>query len=192
MDIQKLKYFKNSTKPVVTSTPQQEQKTSSPILNNFSGGFKDTINSNINGFSQKLNPDLINKLKNAENLDSTGLGSSNLTPKDLSSPEIITPTGPWGVINQTSPELKIKNFDQGGNISTNNSQSQSDAKLINDAFTIATNLKKQGLISEVAGEQVFAQAFQQTPEAAKIFEEAAQKQDIQTIVQLFTKLGIVK
>ena len=50
---------------------------------------------------------------------------------------------------------------------------------------MANELRKQGAISEVAGEQVIAQAFQQTP-------KAAQKQDVQTIVQLFTKLGIVK
>lgn len=210
MDIQKLKYFKNSVKPVVTSTPQQEQKTSSPILNNFSGGFKDTIHSNINGFSQKLDPNLINELKNVENLDSTGLGSS----------EITTPTGPWGMINQVNPQLKIKNFEQGG-VTTNNSlnvmakqqfnkinpnlsnmtptfqgggniDSQNLGQLAKAAFQMANELKKQGAISEVAGEQVIAQAFQQTPEAAKMFVEAAQKQDVQTIVQLFTKLGIVK
>lgn len=65
-------------------------------------------------------------------------------------------------------------------------------KLAKAAFQMANELKKQGAITEVAGEQVIAQAFQQTPEAAKMFVEAAQKQDAETILQLFTKLGIVK
>lgn len=65
-------------------------------------------------------------------------------------------------------------------------------KLTKAALQIANQFKKQGAIKEVAGEQVIAQAFQQTPEAAKMFVEAAQKQDAETILQLFTKLGIVK
>lgn len=80
----------------------------------------------------------------------------------------------------------LKYYDKGGQVSNQLGQ------LAKAAFQMANELKKQGAILEVAGEQVIAQAFQQTPEAAKMFVEAAQKQDVQTIVQLFTKLGIVK
>lgn len=73
---------------------------------------------------------------------------------------------------------KARKYQIGGSVNTNQSEQISDAKLINIAFNVATDLKKQGLISEVAGEQVFAQAFQQTPEAAKIFEEAAKRQKV--------------
>lgn len=219
MDTQKLKYFKNSVKPVVTSTPQQEQKTSNPTLNNFSGGSKDTINSNIRGFSQGLDPDLINNLKNAARLDSTDLDSTNLNPKDLGFSEITTPTGPWGMINQVNPKLKIKNFEQGG-VTTNNSLNvmakqqfnkinpnlsnmtpnfqnggelgQNLKSLVDVAVQIASDFKKQGVITEIAGEQVIAQAFQNTPGADQIFTDAIKKQDMETVIKLFTKLGIVK
>lgn len=202
-------------------------------INNYAQG--GNVDQAIGGFSQKLDPDLINKLKSAANLDSTNLDSTNINPKNLGSPEITTPTGPQGIlqeripkpirqINQTNPKLNIKNsninsFEQGG-VTTNNSLNvmakqqfnKVDPNLSNmtpnfqkggevgsnlgqlakAAFQMANELKKQGAITEVAGEQVIAQAFQQTPEAAKMFVEAAQKQDVQTIVKLFTKLGIVK
>lgn len=57
---------------------------------------------------------------------------------------------------------------------------------------MANNFKKQGAITEVAGEQVIAQAFQQAPEAAKVFVDAIKKKDAETILKLFTQLGIVK
>jgi hypothetical protein len=82
--------------------------------------------------------------------------------------------------------MTYKKYQQGGELGSNL------GKLAKAAFQMANELKKQGAITEVAGEQVIAQAFQQTPEAAKMFVEAAQKQDVQTIVQLFTKLGIIK
>lgn len=90
--------------------------------------------------------------------------------------------------NKVDPNLSnmTPNFQEGGEVGSNLGQ------LAKAAFQMANELKKQGAITEVAGEQVIAQAFQQTPEAAKMFVEAAQKQDVQTIVQLFTKLGIVK
>lgn len=90
--------------------------------------------------------------------------------------------------NRVDPNLSnmTPNFQKGGEVGSNLGQ------LAKAAFQMANELKKQGAITEVAGEQVIAQAFQQTPEAAKMFVEAAQKQDVQTIVQLFTKLGIVK
>lgn len=90
--------------------------------------------------------------------------------------------------NKVDPNLSnmTPNFQGGGELDSNLGQ------LAKAAFQMANELKKQGAISEVAGEQVIAQAFQQTPEAAKMFVEAAQKQDVQTIVKLFTKLGIVK
>lgn len=57
---------------------------------------------------------------------------------------------------------------------------------------MANNFKKQGAITEVAGEQAIAQAFQQAPEAAKVFVDAIKKKDAETILKLFTQLGIVK
>jgi hypothetical protein len=60
------------------------------------------------------------------------------------------------------------------------------------AVQIASDFKKQGVITEIAGEQVIAQAFQNTPGADQIFTDAIKKQDMETVIKLFTKLGIVK
>ena len=77
-------------------------------------------------------------------------------------------------------------FQQGGQMANQLGQ------IAKAAFEMANSFKKQGAITEVAGEQAIAQAFQQAPEAAQIFVEAVQKKDAETILKLFTKLGIVK
>lgn len=114
----------------------------------------------------------------------------------------------------------LDKFQQGGNISTNNSLNvmtkqqfnrvdpnlsnmtpnfynggelgQNLKSLVDVAVQIASNFKKQGVITEIAGEQVIAQAFQNTPGADQIFTDAIKKQDMETVIKLFTKLGIVK
>lgn len=82
---------------------------------------------------------------------------------------------------------QIKKDQQGDTLNSNQL-----GQLAKAAFQMATEFKKQGAITEIAGEQAIAQVFQQTPEAAKMFVAAAQKQDAETILKLFTQLGIVK
>lgn len=84
-------------------------------------------------------------------------------------------------------KLKLNKYQQGGALDANQL-----GQLAKAAFQMANEFKKQGAITEIAGEQAIAQAFQQTPEAAKMFVAAAQKQDAETILKLFTQLGIVK
>ena len=79
-----------------------------------------------------------------------------------------------------------RRFQQGGQMANQLGQ------IAKAAFEMANNFKKQGAITEVAGEQAIAQAFQQAPEAAKVFVDAIKKKDAETILKLFTQLGIVK
>jgi hypothetical protein len=84
-------------------------------------------------------------------------------------------------------KLKFNKYQQGGTLDATQL-----GQIAKAAFQMANEFKKQGAITEIAGEQAIAQAFQQTPEAAKMFVAAAQKQDAETILKLFTQLGIVK
>lgn len=84
-------------------------------------------------------------------------------------------------------KLKFNKYQQGGTLDANQLKPIVDA-----ALEMANIFKKQGAITEIAGEQAIAQVFQQNKKAAEIFVAAAQKPDAETILKLFTQLGIVK
>lgn len=84
-------------------------------------------------------------------------------------------------------KLKLNKYQQGGTLDANQL-----GQITKAAVQIANQFKKQGVITEIAGEQVIAQAFQNTPGADQIFTDAIKKQDMETVIKLFTKLGIVK
>jgi hypothetical protein len=87
-------------------------------------------------------------------------------------------------------------FYQGGQVSNQLGQ------ITKAAIEMANAFKKQGVISEIAGEQAIAQAFSNNQKEAQVFasfiknvqtkKQAPTQEELQAVLELFTKLGIVK